>query len=175
LNNKDDFIFMLGFMLRKMWWNVEIKNLEDYIFSDEKNYDVVVLGPGPWDINDESHTGMKKLQEVTKYLIGKNQKILWVCLGHQAICKEKWFQILRQDEWTQWVVKKVSLSGKEYSLGFYNSFSPVVKEWFHWDTFLGDRVLTYSEKNISSMQFHPESILSKDGFEFLKEQVLRLF
>ena len=81
----------------------------------------------------------------------------------------------RQEEITQWAVKNVIIDGKEYALGFYNSFSPVVKDWFQWDTFFSDRVLTYSEENIVSMQFHPESILSRDGFDVLKGQVMKLF
>jgi phenazine biosynthesis protein phzE len=175
LNNEDDFIFMLGFMIRKMWWETLVKNTLDYVSWDEKNYDVVVLGPWPWDINDETHPIMNKLWDVTEYLINKEQKLLWVCLWHQAICKQKWFEVKRQEEITQWAVKNVSIDGKNYSLGFYNSFSPVVKDWFDWNTFFSDRVLIYSEENIASMQFHPESILSKDGFEVLKNQVLKLF
>jgi len=175
LNNEDDFIFMLGFMIRKMWWQTEVKNTLDYVSWDQKNYDVVVLGPWPWDINNHSHPTMKKFLSVTESLIKENKKLLWVCLWHQAICKNKWFEVKRQEEITKWAVKGVSVDGKEYKLGFYNSFSPVIKDWFSWDTFFWDRVLTYSEENIVSMQFHPESILSRDGFDVLKRQVLKLF
>ena len=175
LNNEDDFIFMLWFMIRKMWWQTEVKNTLYYVSWDEKNYDVVVLGPWPWDINNLSHPIMKKLSNITESLISKNKKLLWVCLWHQAICKSKWFEVKRQEEITQWAVKNVIIDGKEYALGFYNSFSPVVKDWFQWDTFFSDRVLTYSEENIVSMQFHPESILSRDGFDVLKGQVMKLF
>ena len=158
-----------------MWWQTEVKNTLYYVSWDEKNYDVVVLGPWPWDINNLSHPIMKKLSNITESLISKNKKLLWVCLWHQAICKSKWFEVKRQEEITQWAVKNVIIDGKEYALGFYNSFSPVVKDWFQWDTFFSDRVLTYSEENIVSMQFHPESILSRDGFDVLKGQVMKLF
>lgn len=70
------------------------------------------------------------LSSITEFLINSNQKLLWVCLGHQAICKQKWFEVKKQSEVTQWLVKDVFIDDKKYKLGFYNSFSPVAKDDF---------------------------------------------
>lgn len=175
INSWDDFVFMSAFMIRKMWWIVEIKNNQDVLIENINDYDVVVLGPWYWDINDEYDGRMANLQYLTQELINSGKKIIWICLWHQAICKVLWYEVKRQQEITQWVQKEVNIYWKKVNLAFYNSFSPVLNNNTDWiDVFFDDRILSLNRKNISSIQAHPESIMSKDGFEVLKEMVLKV-
>jgi len=84
--------------------------------------------------------------------------------------------VKRQDIITQWVQKEICLFWGKKVVWYYNSFSPIdngeennygVVEW--------NRMMYRQTENQVSMQFHPESIMSKSGFEILKESILGLF
>lgn len=175
LHSGDDFTELTWFMLKKMWANVEIINSLDFDTKKSSNYDIVLLWPGYWDINDENDEKMVELLKTTEELIKKDTKLVWICLWHQAICKNKWYKIERQNKITQWEQLEVTLDWQKENLGFYNSFSPVANinstsiQRFEWN-----RILKLTEKNISSSQFHPESIMSINGFEVLKKMILEL-
>lgn len=173
INNWDDFVFMSWHMIEKMWWIVVIIDNKDFDITQVDNYDLVLLGPWYWDINDEGDERMVKLLNITEELIKNNKKLMWICLWHQAICKVKWFKIKRQEQITQWKQLEVTIDWKKQILWFYNSFSPVV-EWESQEIqkFMWDRILNYNSENISSTQAHPESIMSINGFDVLKDMVL---
>jgi len=175
INNWDDFVFLSWFMIEKMWWVIDIVDNVYFDISQTDDYDVVLLWPWYWDINDQEDQKMLKLLDVTEKLIKDDKKILWICLGHQAICKTKWYEIKRQQDITQWEQLEVEMNWKRETLWFYNSFSPVIK-WddTNIDKFASDRVLNYREPNISSTQSHPESIMSINWFEVLKNMILEL-
>jgi phenazine biosynthesis protein phzE len=176
INNWDNFVFLSWLMIEKMWWIVEIVDNSDFDISSVEEYDVVLLWPWPWDINDSSDKKMKKLLDVTKILIDNKVPLLWICLWHQAICKTEWYDIKRQEEITQWVQKDVVINWVENTLAFYNSYSAVI-EWDNENVekFLGDRALTYKKDElISSIQAHPESSMSVDWFEVFKEMILEV-
>lgn len=175
LNSWDDFVYMSAFMIQKMWWVVEVVDNLDFDIKKVWDYDVIVIWPWYWDINDEWDERMVNLLGICKKLIEKNVKILWICLGHQAICKTLWYEIKRQEEITQWVQKEVEIDWKKHKLAFYNSFSPVLRWEQDWiETFFSDRILTFNKTNISSIQAHPESIMSIWWFDVLKGMVLKI-
>jgi len=175
INNWDDFIYISWFMIKKMWWVVEIVDNSDFDVSNIDDFDVILLWPWYWDINDKSNNTMLNLLNITEKLIKHKKKILWICLWHQAICKTKWYEIKKQEKITQWEQLEVEIRWKKEMLWFYNSFSPVIK-WNedNIETFSNDRVLKYSDENISSIQPHPESIMSINWFEVLKSMILDL-
>lgn len=176
INNDDDFVFMLKYMITRMGGEVEV--IENEKFNKEKISDdtIVVLGPWPWDINDEKDPKMLKLLELTKYFQEKNQKMLWICLGHQAICKHNGMDVKRQETITQWVQKEIDLFWEKKVVWYYNSFSPIDNgEENNYDVVEWERIMYRQTEKQVSMQFHPESIMSKDGFDILKKSILGLF
>ena len=175
INNWDDFVYLSWFMIEKMWGNIEVVDNKDFDISTVDNYDVVLLWPWYWDINNKSDIKMTNLLNISEELIKRNKKILGICLWHQAICKTKWFKIKKQEKITQWEQLYVDINWKEEKLWFYNSFSPVIN-WNNKnvDIFLDDRILNYKEDNISSTQSHPESIMSINWFSILKNMILDL-
>lgn len=175
INNWDDFVYLSWFMIKRMWWVVEIIDNKDFYISLVNASDIILLWPGYWDINNKEDEKMLKLLEITKTLISKDIKLLWICLWHQAICKTMWYEIAKQEKITQWEQKDVIINWKTEKLWFYNSFSPVDNwlleniEIFNWD-----RILTYKSENISSTQAHPESIMSINWFDILKNMIMEI-
>lgn len=175
INNWDDFVFLSWFMIEKMWWKINIVDNEDFDLSMVDNYDVILLWPWYGDINDWEDKKMVKLLNIAEELISNDKKILWICLWHQAICKTKWYEVKRQQKITQWEQLELVSNWKLETLWFYNSFSPVINwENPNVEKYFGNRILNYKESNISSTQSHPESIMSINWFEILKNMILGL-
>lgn len=174
INNEDDFVYLIGNMISRMWWIVKIVRNEDFNSWEFLN-SIVVLWPWPWDINDSGNPKMVKLLKITEELESSNRKIIWICLGHQAICKQKWMPVLRQTEITQWVQKTINILGKDQTVWFYNSFSPVTTTTKNpQDCIIDDKLIYQKSDNSVSMQFHPESIMSVNWFDILKDSILNL-
>lgn len=175
INNWDDFVYLSWFMIGRMWWVVEIIDNKYFDISWVNDSDIILLWPGYWDINNKEDEKMLKLLEITKTLISKDIKLLWICLWHQAICKTIWYDIEKQETITQWEQLDVNMNWKIEKLWFYNSFSPV-DNWLYKniETFENDRILTYKNENISSTQAHPESIMSINWFDILKSMILEI-
>ncbi len=176
INNGDNFVSMLKNMITRMGGEVEVINNEDFNKDEISDETIVLLWPWPGDINDENDPKMVKLLELTKYFQEKDQKMLWICLGHQAICKHNGMLVERQEIITQWVQKEIELFWEKKVVWYYNSFSPIDNgEENNYDVVEWERMMYRQTENQVSMQFHPESIMSKDGFEILKESILGLF
>lgn len=175
INSWDDFVYMSAYMIEKMWWITKVIENKDYKEEMEKSYDIVVLWPWYWDINDENDPKMLNLLGIASRLTQNNTKLLWICLWHQAISKALWYEVKKQENISQWEQMKVSIWWEEKTMAFYNSYSPVYKEdEIEKDVFKQDRVLTLKAKNIASIQAHPESIMSIDWFEVLKDMILKV-
>lgn len=86
------------------------------------------------------------------------------------------FDIVRQDISTQGEQREIDFFGTPEKFGFYNSFSPV-SETLSDESFAIDennRIMAMRKGNISGFQFHPESIMSKNGFEILERELIRI-
>jgi len=132
-------------------------------------------------MNDMNDQKMKTLTTHTRELMKQKRNLLGICLGHQAIAKEMGMEIEKLPEPAQGVQLKLIVSSncyikrEEERLGFYNSFCPIKKGF---NAFIGpyNRYLPIiREENISGFQFHPESIMSENGFEILRDELVRIF
>ncbi|MCD5385107.1 chorismate-binding protein [Candidatus Gracilibacteria bacterium] len=180
INSGDDFVYLSGFMIEKMGGIAEVVSSENFDYSIVDNFDIILLGPGYGNINNTNDKRIINLLRITKKLIKEQKNILGICLGHQAICKLKGYDVCRQNLNFQGEQKKVNFGGKEETLGFYNSYSPVFNGSYRGnieeiDTFYDDsRILNYRNKHIYSTQSHPESIMSINGFDILKNMILHV-
>jgi len=172
IHNGDDFTSMIKNQLEDMWVIVSLTKSTQNA-SELLDTDVVLLWPGYGDINDSNNPKMVALLELTRELISTGRSVVWICLWHQAICKELGFEVVQQETITQWVQKEILLLWKKQNVWMYNSFAP------RWDsrsinTCVKDtdwNILFLSHGNITSCQFHPESIMTENGYDILTDML----
>lgn len=176
IDNEDNFSKILARMMRKMGMKVIIVKTTDFNPATDSS-DIVVLWPGPGDINDMSDTKMHTLARYTEELIKEKRNLLGICLGHQSIAKEMWHPVQRMIEPQQWQSWFVQINFTSERVGFYNSFVPIfLKNSGYMDGGSGYCSLEVIQKgNISWFQFHPESVMSENGYEILKNELIRIF
>jgi phenazine biosynthesis protein phzE len=114
-------------------------------------------------MNDQK---MKALTTHTRELMKQKRNILGICLGYQVIAKEMGMEIEKLPSPTQGVQINMKIDEVSQMLGFYNSFCPT-KE--------GQYLPIIQKENISGFQFHPESIMSENGFKILHDELVRIF
>nr|YP_009297637.1 glutamine amidotransferase [Hildenbrandia rivularis]AOM67181.1 glutamine amidotransferase [Hildenbrandia rivularis] len=176
VNNDDDFCYMLAHLLSKMGFKVRIVSYEEFGFNMDAN--VYVVGPGPGNPNNKESSKMLKIREIIYQI--QQKKFLAICLGHQLLCNIKGFDCQKLLKPMQGEKQLVNFFGRPYLLGFYNTFIPVYKETknnecnlqFSLDS--DKNIMALRGDNFTSMQFHPESILSEYGYDILKGELLRI-
>ncbi len=179
VNNEDDFAFMIGHLLTVMGAEVTICDTFDYDISNDLS-DVLILGPGPGDPMDMQHKRMRRMQEIIAAKKTAHHPILGICLGHQALAVSLGIPVLRQSVATQGMQRTVTIGEKNYHLGFYNSFSPIVTSELTamkditFDVDEGQRVIAMYGSRFIGYQFHPESVMSERGWELLRDAILTL-
>lgn len=176
INNEDDFCFMLRHLLSKMGLHVQIV---DYaLFDINHQADVYVVGPGPGNPNDIHDNKMLQIGKIIGQV--EKKKFLAICLGHQLFCKSKGFNCQRLVKPMQGEIRLVNYFGKQYLLGFYNTFIPIYSKFNNCSNTVqfsldeNNNILALRGDNFVSMQFHPESILSEYGYDILKQELLRI-
>ena len=175
INNEDNFAHMLGHMVSHMGATVEVIDTFDYNPPIHLDADLVILGPGPGDINESEDARMDELHAITETLDHVSTPILGICLGHQALAKYNRMDVVRQDEPTQGMQKEVTLFGEKQKVGFYNSFA--VRggaDGVESDLDEKGNVIAMRSEKMEGFQFHPESVMSENGYEILRDALVRL-
>ena len=170
INNEDDFTNMLAHLLKLLWLKVEIKRYTSPLASllrgeGDKNYDLVLIWPGPWNPLENTEKNLKNL-EIINYLEKNNKKYFGVCLGHQLICRSQNIELKKKEIATQWEQIEIDFNGRKEKVAFYNTFSWIDKNW--------EEINYLKQKNFFSYQFHPESILTQNWLEILRESLEEL-
>ncbi|MFI2714242.1 chorismate-binding protein [Micromonospora sp. NPDC018662] len=135
-------------------------------------YDLVVVGPGPGDPRDPDAPKMAALRALLVELLATGRPTLAVCLGHQLLAGLLGLPLHRRDAPYQGLPRDVPVFGVTRRVGFYASFTARAD---------ADRVSSrYGPVEVSrdpvdgavhalrgagfaGVQFHPESVLSRDG------------
>jgi len=185
IDNEDDFSYMLKHILSNIAANVNITRYNKYNFDDAQS-DITIIGPGPGNPNDTKNEKMKIIADITQKFIKSDKKFMGVCLGHQFLCKALGIQIVRKEKPFQGVQETVNLFGKKEIVGFYNTFVgryEEVSENLNGLKF-NDVQISYDKqtkeihalrgRNFAGFQFHPESILTQNGMEILKNELINL-
>ncbi|MGW0711057.1 anthranilate synthase family protein [Streptomyces sp. NPDC002643] len=177
IDAEDTFTAMLDHQLRALGLSVTVRRFdEDYAPRD---HDLVVLGPGPGDPRAAGHPKIARLRAVVDTLLAECRPFLAVCLSHQVLCTRLGFELARRDEPNQGTQREIDFFGAREKVGFYNTFAARSSEdkvecegvglvELSRDRDTGE-VHALRGPHFASMQFHAESVLTRDGVRILAE------
>ena len=172
---EDTFTAMLAHQLRSTGLDVSVTPYRKMGLIDA---DLVIVGPGPGDPGDPGDPKMSYLRGLVTGLLAAGRPVLGVCLGHQILSGLLGLGLHRRDAPYQGVAKDIDLFGTPRKVGFYSSFTAVSP---------ADRLVSpYGPVEIArdpadgsvhalrgpgfaGVQFHPESVLSRDGVAVLHD------
>lgn len=184
IDAEDTFTSMLEQQLRSTGLKVTIRQIDDPGSLDE--HDLVVLGPGPGDPRDQDNHKIARLLEATDHLLSTQRPFLSVCLSHQVLSLRLGLAVEPLDTPHQGLQREIDLFGSAQHVGFYNTFSArsgddklehhevgvvTVSRDHH-----TDEVFALRGQCFASLQFHPESVLTRNGvaiLSFVIEELVR--
>lgn len=178
IDNEDDFCYMLKHILASMGMRVKISRFSDFDIHKDKS-DIVILGAGTGNPNKLDDPKMAANMEILRVLFNENRKFMCICLGHQLLCRYLGLKVAHKKELWQGVAKNIDFFGKNEIVGFYNTFTGI----YETETSSPDYEYSYDENNqihairgrkFAGIQFHPESILTQNGYHILKREIKRI-
>ena len=180
LEGEDDFVNMLRHVLSVLGMTATVLPYDGWTPGSLDGYDLVVVGPGPGDPRDGSQRKIGVFRAATDELLASGKPFLSVCLGHQVLCDRLGIPLAYKDIVFQGTQSRVSLeAGRDEVVGFYNTFvgrpSGVLPDGVTamTDPVSGDIHLV-SGPSFRGVQFHPESILTENGYVVLRDLVCDL-
>ncbi len=180
LDGEDDFVNMLRHVLASMGMTSTVVRHDEYEPGILSGHDLVIVGPGPGDPREADHPKIAAFTHAVDELLASDQPFLSVCLGHQVLCSRLGIPLAYKDIVFQGTQSRVSLAGREETVGFYNTFvgrlghdgAPQDVEVLA-DPESGD-IHMVAGRHFRGVQFHAESILTEHGYELIHDLVLDL-
>lgn len=180
---EDSFTAMLAQQLSAVGCIVTIKSVRE-VTNLNDSWDLIVLGPGPGNPTDLNNEHVFKLNQLVNILIKDETPFFAICLSHQILCSVLNIPLYRLDKPYQGTQKKINLFDAEQYVGFYNTYmgkcdgtneNLLANKNIHvcYDTKNGE-VFALRGKKFSSLQFHPESILTRNGVDIITESLIRI-
>lgn len=182
IDGEDTFTAMLAHLLRSSGLTVSVRRYDEPGLREvvRAHEGPLVLGPGPGDPADPDDPKMSFLRSLTAEVIRDHRHgILGVCLGHELLAAELGLEIVRKEVPYQGAQTRIDLFGRPETVGFYNSFVAHCDEETSLelaahgievsrDTATGE-VHALRGPGFTSVQFHPESVLSLRGAAIVRE------
>ena len=180
IDNYDSFTYNLVHYLEDLNCNVTVVRNDKLTLEDVEQFHKIVLSPGP-GIPDEA--GLLKAI-IKRYAPTKS--ILGVCLGQQAIGEVFGGALINLDEVYHGVATKVKISVDDESLFHGLEKNIEVGRYHSWvvDANLPDCLeatsfdengqimsLRHKEYDVKGVQYHPESVLTPNGKQILKNWI----
>lgn len=180
IDNYDSFTYNLVHYLEDLGCRVTVKRNDKLTLNEVEPFDKIVLSPGP-GIPDEA--GL--LKSIIK-TFAPTKSILGVCLGQQAIGEVFGGKIINLDTVYHGVATKINIVkndetlfkglDKEIEVGRYHSWVvdtnlPEELEATSFDE--NGQVMSLRHKiyDVKGVQFHPESVLTPNGKQILKNWI----
>jgi anthranilate synthase component II len=185
IDNYDSFVYNIAQVLG------ELGIISDVIRNDQitvdqiknKNYDAIIISPGPGTPEDKKYFGI--CSDVISKL-GTSTPILGVCLGHQGIIQCFGGKVVNAGNVRHGKTSQIKHFGDSLFHGVENPFSAT-----RYHSLVGDKtiipeslkitaiaeddeeIMAVSHKQfpIVGVQFHPESIMTKEGKKILENFV----
>ncbi|MFG2935264.1 anthranilate synthase family protein [Streptomyces sp. NPDC048282] len=178
---EDTFTAMLAHVLRAGGLDVTVRRYDEPGLRDavRAHEGPVVLGPGPGDPSDLDDPKMRFLRKLTATVLREHRHgVLGVCLGHELIAAELGLEIVRKEVPYQGAQTTVDLFGRPETVGFYNSFvarcdeeaaRELAAHGVEVSRAANGEVHALRAARFTSVQFHPESILTLNGQTIVAE------
>ena len=180
IDNYDSFTYNLVHYLEDLNCEVTVKRNDKLTLEEVNAFNKIVLSPGP-GIPDEA--GL--LKEIIK-TYAPTKSILGVCLGQQAIGEVFGGKIINLDTVFHGVATEVKVTvddeslfnglEKEFPVGRYHSWVvdanlPEVLEATSFDENGQIMSLRHKFYDVRGVQYHPESVLTPNGKQILKNWI----
>ncbi|MEH0845602.1 anthranilate synthase family protein [Micromonospora sp. CPCC 205711] len=176
VDGEDTFTGMLAHQLGALGLTVDVRPWRNPGPVDR--YDLVVVGPGPGDPNRVTEPKMAALRALLAGRLDAGLPTLAVCLGHQLLCGLLGLPLHRRDAPYQGLQREVPVFGTPRRVGFYSTFTaragadrvgtPYGPVELARDPADG-AVHALRGRGVAGVQFHPESVLSRDGMAVLAD------
>ena len=178
LDNYDSFTYNLVHIIKELGYPVDVIRNDKITVEEVSQYDKILLSPGP-GIPEEAGI---MLDVIKTY--GATKSIMGVCLGHQGIGEVYGSELSNMKTVLHGFGMETTIIDKECSLfsGLPETF--VTGRYHSWvidENKLSDNlVLTavgedgkimgirHKEHDVVGVQFHPESILTENGTQMMK-------
>ncbi len=177
IHNGDDFVYMLKHIFSSFGMRTTIIPWQTYDLGKDDSA-ITLVGPGPGNPNQSEDPKMQANYAIVDGLLKRRKPSLYICLGHQFLGHQLGFPVARKKVPLQGVQEKIQLFGREERVGFYNTFVPMNSDLSQaYEVSLAQdnqEMLAIRGDFFIGFQFHPESILTKNGDAILKESIAYL-
>jgi len=185
IDNYDSFVYNIAQLLGELGVSSDVVR-NDKITVDEikkRNYDAIVLSPGPGTPEDERYFGI-----CTKVIteIGPTKPILGICLGHQGIIHAFGGKVVNAGHVRHGKTSPIQYSESPLFEGVQNPFRAT-----RYHSLVGDKTIIpdvlevtatalddneimavrHKKYPIEGVQFHPESVMTGEGKKILSNFV----
>ena len=188
IDNYDSFVYNIAQRLGELGVSSDVIRNDKITISQikEKNYDAIVISPGPGTPEDKRYFGICKSVILE---LGQETPILGVCLGHQGIIDcfggkvtnaanirhGKTSQIKHYDDSLFKGVKNPFRATRYHSLVGEKTIIPDSLKITAVAEDDGEIMgVSHKEFFIEGVQFHPESIMTDEGKKILKNFIERV-
>lgn len=180
LDNYDSFTYNLVHIIRELGYgaNMDVIRNDKISLEDVDHYDKILLSPGP---GIPSEAGIM-LDLIKRY--GPTKSILGICLGHQGIGEVYGADLYNMKDVLHGVGKRVKILQTDDYIFYMVPEEFMVCRYHSWavegDTVNGQLVinsiddmgivmgLSHTAYDVRGLQFHPESILTENGKQIIK-------
>lgn len=182
IDNYDSFVFNIAQYLGELGVESDVVRNDKITLEEiqEKNYDAIIISPGPGTPEDKKYFGV--CSDVIKQM-GPTTPILGVCLGHQGIIHAFGGKVTNAGCVRHGKTSPVHHTNSELFNDVKNPFRAT-----RYHSLVGDKtiipdilevtatatddgeIMAIKHKNylIEGVQFHPESIMTEDGKKILE-------
>jgi anthranilate synthase component 2 len=179
VDNYDSFTYNLVHYLESFNTYVTVKRNDEFELSDIENYDKIVLSPGP---GLPKNAGL--MNDVIKMYHDK-KPILGICLGHQALAEFYGAELINltgiyhgmssfiEIDTFHFLFKDLNSTievGRYHSWGIKN-MPPCLTEIASNKSDKLNMAIQHQKFKSTGVQFHPESIMTKDGLKMIKNWI----
>ncbi|MET9293277.1 anthranilate synthase family protein [Streptomyces sp. NPDC003077] len=172
---EDSFTAMLAVLLRSLGARTDVRPHDRARAAlTGADHDLVVVGPGPGDPRDPADPRIAHLRRIVDDLLAGRTAFLAVCLGHQVLARRLGLDVRPRSTPGQGAQAEIGFFGRRRTVGFYNTFAAFTGTDHLTCAGVPGRIEVARDPRtgevhglrgpgFASAQFHPESVLTRDG------------